>query len=43
MLIIDNSSSSHTDNRKNNIFVLGEGPTYDINGSFGSPEKKAWY
>ena len=32
---IDNSSSSHTDNRKNNFLVLGEGPTDDINGSIG--------
>ena len=37
---VDNSSSSHYDNRKNNFLVLGEGPTYGINGSFGSPEKK---
>ena len=22
------------------VLVLGEGPSYDINGSFGSPEKK---
>ena len=28
-----------TDNRKNNFLVLGEGPTYGINGSFGSSEK----
>ena len=34
---VDNSSSSHADNRKNNFFVLDEGPTY---GRFGSPEKK---
>ena len=25
---------------KNNFLVLGEGPTYGINGSFGSLEKK---
>ena len=25
---VDNSSSSHTDNCKNNFLVLGEGPTY---------------
>ena len=31
---VDNSSSSLADNRKNNILVLGEGPTYGINGSF---------
>ena len=33
------SSSSHTGNHKNNFFVLAEGPTYGINGSFDSPEK----
>ena len=37
---IDNSSSSHADNRKKNVLVLGESPTYGINESFGSPEKK---
>ena len=37
---VDNSSSVHIDNCKNNFLVLGEGPTYGINGSFGSPEKK---
>ena len=37
---VDNSSSSQPDNRKNNFIVLGEGLTYGINGSFGSPEKK---
>ena len=37
---VDNSTSSNTDNRKNNFLVLGEGPIYDIYGSFGSPEKK---
>ena len=37
----DNSSSSHSDNRKNNFLILGEGPTFGINGSFGSPEKKS--
>ena len=35
-----NSSSSHTDNLKNSFLVLDEGPTSDINGGFGSPEKK---
>ena len=35
-----NSSSFHADNRKNNSLVLGEGPTFGINGNFGSPEKK---
>ena len=29
-----------TDNRKNNFLVLlGEGPVYGINGSFGLPEE----
>ena len=37
---VDNSSSSYSDNRKNNFLILGEGPTYGINGSFVSPEKK---
>ena len=37
---VDNSSSSYSDNHKNNFLVLGEGPTYDINGSSGSTEKR---
>ena len=37
---VDNSSLSYTDNCKNNFIVLGEGPTFWINGSFGSPEEK---
>ena len=36
---VDNSSSSHADNHKNSFSILGEGPTFGINGSFGSPEK----
>ena len=36
----DNSSSSHSCNRKNNFLILGEGPTFRINGKFGSLEKK---
>ena len=36
---VDNSSSSHADNHKNNFLLLGEGPTFVINGSFGSAEK----
>ena len=35
----NNTSSSHADNRKNNFLILGEGPTFGIDGSFGSPEK----
>ena len=30
----DNSPLSHTDIRKSNLLILGEGPTYGINGSF---------
>ena len=37
--VVDNISSSHSDNRKNNFLVLCEGPNYDINWSFSSPEK----
>ena len=36
---IDKSSSSYSDNRKNNFLILGEGSTYGINGSFCSPAK----
>ena len=36
---VDNSSSSHTDNQKNNFLVLREGPTQGINDSTGSAEK----
>ena len=31
---VDNSSSSHIDNNKDNFLILGEGPTYGINGSY---------
>ena len=37
---VDNSSSSHSDNCKNMFLILGEGPTFWINGSFGSPKKR---
>ena len=37
---VDNSSSCHADNRKTQFLLSGEGPTYGINGSFGSPTKK---
>ena len=36
---VDNSSSSHTDNR-NNFLVLYESSTYGIHRNFGSQEKK---
>ena len=34
IFVVDKCSSSHADNRKNNFLVLGEGPTYGINGKF---------
>ena len=37
---VDISLSYHSNNRRNNFLVLEEGPTSEINGSFGSPEKK---
>ena len=36
---VDNSSSSHADNLKHNILILGEGVTFGINEGFGAPEK----
>ena len=36
---IDNSSSSHTDNCKNNGLVLSEEHSDDINGSIDAAEK----
>ena len=37
---VDNGLSSHADNCKNNVLVLGEGPTDDIDNSVGAAEKK---
>ena len=37
---VGNSWSSYADNCKNNFLVVGDGTTFGINGSFGSPEKK---
>ena len=36
---VDDSSSSHVDNRNNNFLVSGDGTTDDINGSVGTAEK----
>ena len=36
---VDNSSSSHAGNRKNNVLILGEGDAFGINGNFGAPKK----
>ena len=33
---VDNSLSSHSDNRKNNFLILGEGPIFGINEKFGA-------
>ena len=40
---VDDSSPSHCDNGKNNFLILGNGPTFCINGSFESQEKRVWY
>ena len=37
---VDNSLSSHTDNRKNNFLVLDEEPIDGITGSVGAAEQK---
>ena len=37
---VDNSSLSHTNNRKYNFLVLGEGPTDGINDRTGAAERK---
>ena len=38
---VENNSSSRAVNFNNSFLVLGEGPTFGINGSFGSGEKKS--
>ena len=35
---VDNNSSIHVDNHKNDFSVLGKGDTFGINGSLGAPE-----
>ena len=37
---VANSSSSHSDNCKNDLLILSEGQTFGINESFASPEKR---
>ena len=37
---VENSSSSHFDNHKNNILILDEGTTFEINGGFEKKEKR---
>ena len=36
---VDNKSSFHSNSRKNNLLILGEGPASGINEGFGSSEK----
>ena len=36
---VNNSSSSHADNHKNDFLVLGKGLTFGMNETLGSPEK----
>ena len=38
-IMVNNCSSVHTDNCKNNFLVIGEGPSDDINDSIGKAEK----
>ena len=35
---VDNSSSYHSDNPKNNFLILGKTPTFGINGRLGSSD-----
>ena len=37
---VDNSSSSHADDCQSNFLIIGKGPTFGVNESFGSQEKK---
>ena len=40
IFVVDNSSSSDTENLKNDFLILGKCPTFGINGSFGASEKQ---
>ena len=37
---VGSTSSSHTDNQKHDLLLLGKGSTYEINGGFGIAENK---
>ena len=39
IFVVDNSSSSHTENLKKDFLILGVGDTFGINGSFDTPKK----
>ena len=41
VFVVNNTSSSHTNYRKNNILVLDQEPTYGINNSIGVGQTKA--
>ena len=40
IFVVDNSTSSHAENCRNEFLVIVEGLTYGIDGSFCSPDKK---
>ena len=40
IFVVDDSSSSHADNRKNNFLVLGKRPAFGIKESFCLPKKR---
>ena len=40
IFVVDSSSSSHVNSRKNDFLILGLGPTYGINEKFVSAEKR---
>ena len=43
LLGIENISSTNVHNHKKKHLLIGEGPTFGINGSFGSAGKKVQY
>ena len=40
---VDNSSSFHSDNRKDIFLILGKDATFGINDSFGAPDRLKFY
>ena len=40
IFVVDNTSSSHNDSHKNNVLVLGQGPTDGINDTVAGTEEK---
>ena len=39
---VHNSSSSHTDNLKNDFLMSGDSPNFGVNGRFGASEKNRY-